>query len=93
EGVDLFNDYSRSLLELPADGRQKALDAVRAVTGNPDSAALLVRMCLAVAEAKGEKSRTDEVEIEAVCRALGVDPREVGVYRDNSTKARLEENA
>ncbi len=93
EGVDLFNEFSKMLLESPNEGHQKALEAVRAVTGNPDTAALLVRMCLAVAEAKGEKSRTDEVEIEAVCNALGVDPHELGVYRENSNHARLEENA
>ena len=93
EGVDLFNEYSNALLESPVEGHKKALDAVRAVTGNPDTAALLVRMCLAVAEAKGEKTRTDEVEIAAVCRALEVDPDQLGVYRNNSAEARVEENA
>ena len=93
EGVELFDGYSKALLESPQEGHQKALDAIRAVTGNPDTAALLVRMCLAVAEAKGEKTRLDEVEIEAVCNALGVDPHELGVYGENSTDVRLEENA
>ncbi len=93
EGVDLFNEYSKALLETPAEGREKALDAVRAVNGNPDTAALLVRMCLAVAEAKGEKCRTDEVEIEAVCKALGVDSRDLDVFRHASAEARVEENA
>lgn len=93
EGVDLFNEYSKALLESPAEGREKALDAIRAVNGNPDTSALLVRMCLAVAEAKGEKCRTDEVEIEAVCKVLGVDARELGVHRDDSAEARIEENA
>ncbi len=93
EGVELFDGYSKALLESPQEGHQKALEAIKAVTGNPDTAALLVRMCLAVAEAKGEKTRLDEVEIEAVCNALGVDPHALGVYGENSTDVRLEENA
>lgn len=93
EGVDLFNEYSKAILESPAEGHEKALDAVKTVTGNPEAAALLVRMCLAVAEAKGEKSRTDEIEIAAVCKALGVDPRDVGLFREDSAKARVEERA
>lgn len=93
EGVELFDEYSKALLESPQEGHQKALDAIRAVTGNPDTAALLVRMCLAVAEAKGEKTRTDEAEIEAVCNALGVDPHVLGVYGENSIDVRLGENA
>jgi len=93
EGVDLFNEYSEALLESPAEGHKKALDAIRAVNGSPETAALLVRMCLAVAEAKGQKCRTDEVEIEAVCKALGVDPRDLGLYRDDLAKARVEESA
>ena len=92
EGVDLFNEYSSALLESPEAGREKALAAVRAVSTNPDSAALLVRMCLAVAEAKGQKCHIDVVEIEAVCDALRVDPRELGVYRSRSAKFRLEES-
>lgn len=93
EGVELFDGYSKALLESPQEGHQKALDAIKAVTGNPDTSALLVRMCLAVAEAKGEKTRLDEVEIEAVCNALGVDPHALGVYGENSSDVRLEENA
>ena len=91
EGVDLFNQYSRELIESPEEGHRKALEAVSAMTGSPASAALLVRMCLAVAEAKGEKSRTDEIEIEAVCRVLGVDPGEVGLNRHESLQEPAEE--
>lgn len=93
EGVDLFNEYSAAILESPDQGREAALDAVRAVTGSPETAAILVRMCLAVAEAKGAKSSMDEREIAAVCRALGVDPRSIGLYREDSAAATVEENA
>jgi tellurite resistance protein TerB len=92
EGVDLFNEFSTALLESPVEGHKKALDAVRAVSANPDAGALLVRMCLAVADAKGQKCRTDEVEIEAVCNALRLDPGELGVYRNDSVEARVEES-
>lgn len=93
EGVDLFNEYSNAILQSPEDGRAKALHAVRAVTGRPETAALLVRMCLAVAEAKGELTRMDEIEIAAVCDALGVDCRDIGLYREESANACIRENA
>ncbi len=93
EGVDLFNEYSKALLKSPADGYEKALDAVKAMTGNPDTSALLVRMYLAVAEAKGERSDTDEAEFDAACKTLGVDPRELRVCGDDTADVRVKENA
>lgn len=93
QGVDLFNEYSNAILQSREDGHKKALDAVRAVSGNPDCAALLLRMCLAVAEAKGEKTRMDEIEIAAVCEVLGIDYEDIGLYREDSADARIQENA
>jgi tellurite resistance protein len=93
EAVDLFNEYSKTLLKSPADGHQKALDAIKAMTGNPDTLALLVRMYIAVAEAKEGKSGSDEAEFEAVCKTLGIDPRELGVSGESSAVVRLKEKA
>lgn len=93
EGVDLFNEYSDAILESPRAGHDKALDAVRAVTDDPDAAALLVRMCLAVAQAKGETSPLDKVEIAAVCEALGLDAGIVGAYEHERAKVREKANA
>ena len=87
EAVDLFNDYSAAILASPEGGREKALKAVQAVTQDPDTAELLIRICLAVAEAKGEKGLIDQIEIVMLCTILGVEPKFAGLYTDGSSDA------
>ncbi len=87
EAVDLFNGYSAAILASPKRGRKKALKAVQAVTQDPDTAKLLVRICLAVAEAKGEKGLIDQIEIVMLCTILGVEPKFAGLYTDGSSDA------
>jgi tellurite resistance protein len=84
DGVDLFNEYSKAILEAPRDGRAKALAAVQSVTKDADTAALIVRICLAVAESKGEKTLVDQIEIVMLCSMLGVEPKDAGLYTDGS---------
>ncbi len=84
DGVELFNKYSKGILEAPRDGRAKALAAVQAVTKDSDTAGLIVRICLAVAESKGEKTLVDQIEIVMLCTLLGVEPIEAGLYTDGS---------
>ena len=84
EGVNLFNEFSRSILDSPREGRTRAMEAVKAVTGDPETAELLIRMCLATAEAKGEKNLVDQIEIVMLCSLLGVEPNYAGLYTDNA---------
>ena len=83
EGVELFNDYAKEILENPRDGHEQAMQALRPFTGDPASAALLVKICLAVAAAAGEKSLPQQIEIVMVCSTLGVDPTGIGLYIDD----------
>ncbi len=83
--VDLFNGYSALILASPEKGRKKALKAVQAVTQNPEAAELLIRICLAVAEAKGKKGLIDQIEIVTLCTILGVEPKFAGLYTDGSS--------
>ena len=85
--VDLFNGYSALILASPKKGRKKALKAVQAVTQNPEAAELLIRICLAVAEAKGKKGLIDQIEIVTLCTILGVEPKFAGLYTDGSSDA------
>ncbi len=80
EGVDLFNHYAEAILESPKEGQARAQAAVKAFTGDPESAGLLVRICLAVAEAAGDKSISQQVQIVMLCSLLGVEPRFAGLY-------------
>ena len=83
EAVDMFNDFSAEILRSPKLGREKAMQAVHEVTDDPEKAELLVRICLAVAEAKGEKNLVDQIEIVILCSLLGVEPRYAGLYTES----------
>jgi len=80
EGVDLFNDYVSDILGSPRDGQRQALSTVKLFTEDPETAALLVRICLAVAEAAGEKSLSQEIQVVMLCSVLGVDPTHLNLY-------------
>lgn len=84
EGVDLFNEYVHAIMASPRMGQERAQAAVQAFTEDPDSAALLVRICLAVAEASGDKSLSQEIQIVMLCSLLDVTPQHVGLYSDGS---------
>ncbi|MCB2100223.1 MAG: tellurite resistance TerB family protein [Rhodobacterales bacterium] len=80
EGVDLFRDYADAILADPQAGRAAALRDVTAAADGPETAQLLVRVCLAVSEANGEKALVDQIEIVSLCSRLGVDPAACGLY-------------
>ena len=81
EGVDLFNDFAQAILASPKTGRDKALQVVRKVTDDRESASVLVRVCLAVAEASGQPSTSQEIEVVMLCSLLGIDHQGLGLYR------------
>lgn len=89
DGVELFNRYSQAILDAPRAGRERAMKAVRAATTTPEKAELLIRICLAVAEAKGDKSLVDQIEIVMLCGLLGVEPNYAGLYTECSSESIL----
>lgn len=80
EAVDLFNDYAESIRGSPKAGRERAVQTLKAVADDREKAELLVRICLAVAEAGGGRSLVHEIEVVTLCSLLGVDPRRAGLY-------------
>jgi len=84
EGVDLFNDYAGAILASPRAGQERAQMAVQAFTEDPETAGLLVRICLAVAEASGDKTLSQEIQIVILCSLLGITPHHAGLYTDGS---------
>lgn len=88
EGVDLFNDFVEAILASPREGHQRAVEAVQAVTSDRETAALLVRICLAVAEAKAEVTLPEQIEIVMLCSILGVEPEHVGLYTGGASPGR-----
>ena len=80
EAIDLFNDYARAILDAPKEGHARALAAVQSVTADQETAGLLVRICMAVAQAGGEKNLSQEIEIVMLCSLLQVEPDNTDLY-------------
>ena len=87
-GVNLFNDFTQAILASPREGRAEAIAAVQAVTADPETAALVVRICLAVAESKPEKSLVEQIEIVMLCSLLGVEPSDAGLHTQDDSALR-----
>lgn len=82
EAVDLFNEFTDTILENPADGHAAALAAIAPLAEDAEAGPLLLRICLAVSEADGEVSLTDQIEIVSLCSRFGIDPSDCGLYID-----------
>jgi tellurite resistance protein TerB len=88
EAINLFNDYAQAILDNPRDGHARALAAVQAVTSAEvseggtagETASLLVRICMAVAQAGGERNLSQEIEIVMLCSLLEVEPENTDLY-------------
>lgn len=91
EAVDLFNDYAESILSAPKSGRERAIKALEAVSDDPEKAALLVRILLAICEAGTGKSLVKEIEVVSLCNLLGLDVKGSGLYADGDPAAILEQ--
>lgn len=90
EGVELFNEFVEAIRRNPRQGREEAMEAMLEVAGEPGAAELLIRVCCAISEADGEKHLTDQIEIVSLCAQLGVEPRDLGLYVEESPEAVLD---
>lgn len=80
EGVEIFNDFTRGIFRSPREGQRAAEHALEPYIRDPEAAALLVRICLAVAEAGGDKSLSQHIQVVMLCGLLGVEPGPLGFY-------------
>ncbi len=84
DGVNLFNRYAEAILEASEPGRARAVEAIKPLARDPETAELLVRVCLAISEANGEISLVEQIEIVTLCSLLDIDPKNCGLYVDLS---------
>ena len=66
---------------MPSEGHPKVLSQLDVVKDNPETASLLIRICLAIGEANGKTSLVDQIEIVTLCSILEIDPAHFGLYR------------
>jgi len=88
EGVELFGEYSEAIFAAPKAGREHALAAVRAASGDGETADLLVRICLAVLNANPASPLVAQIEVVMLCNLLGIEPDNAALYTGDP--ARLE---
>ena len=79
EGVNLFNHYTGLILASPQAGRETALSTVKKVSSDPETAELLIDLCLAVSLSDGVTSLVEHIEIVSLCGLIGVDPDQIGL--------------
>lgn len=80
EGVNLFNEYADAIMASPQKGRLEAMKAVNAVASqHPDTARLIVRICVAVASGNRALQLPEQIEILSLCSLLKVDPADCNV--------------
>ncbi len=87
EGVELFNNFVEQIRSNRDSGHDEALNAVKSVADNEQTAPLLVRFCLLVCQSNGSISTTERLEIENLCRILELRPDQVGLNDDQSIEA------
>ena len=90
EGGNIFNEYVDEIEKSPKIGHSRAMEAVEAFAGIPESASLIIRICLAVAEADGQATLADQIEIVTLCSLLGVNPEGLGLYPDKPVEDWIE---
>lgn len=91
EGVDLFNDYVEAIKQDSEEGREKCWDVITEAVEDADTAALMLRICLAISSADGEVTLPEQIEVVMLCSRLGVEPKDCGLYTDLSAEEFLEQ--
>jgi len=81
-GVDIFRHHTDAIMENPELGHENAMEVIAKIATNPETGALLVRVCIAVSEADGELTLADQIEIVSICTRFGIDPADCGLYID-----------
>jgi tellurite resistance protein TerB len=81
DAANLFRDYCDVILKSPKQGHESVLKDLEMAAGNPETAELLIRICLAVTEANGRTSLVDQIEIVTLCSLLELDPAHFGLYK------------
>lgn len=74
DGTEMYTEYTDALRNNPDEGRENALEAISAIKGDPEQAALVAAICATVIRADGVIHDSETAELESVCNILGLDP-------------------
>ncbi|MGB0723678.1 MAG: TerB family tellurite resistance protein [Gammaproteobacteria bacterium] len=81
EGVELFNEFADAILATPREGHEHALAAIREeVDQHPESAELLIRVCIGVSKVDDHLPMVEQIEIVSLMQTLGVEVNDPLLY-------------
>lgn len=83
EAIDLFNDYTAAIQADSKTGRDAAFARIEPLAKDPETSALILRVCLGILEVEGEDALAEQIEIVSLCSRLGIEPKDCGLYVDN----------
>ncbi len=83
EAVDLFDEYTRAIQEDSETDREAAFERIEPMADDPETCALILRVCIGILEIEGEDNMVEQIEIVSLCSRLGIDPKECGLYVDD----------
>ena len=83
EAVDLFNEYTAAIQEDSEIGREAAFKRIEPLANDPETTALILRVCIGILEVEGDDSMIEQIEIVSLCTRFGIDPKDCGLYIDD----------
>ena len=86
EAVNLFNEYTAAIQEDSNAGRDAAFKRIEPLAKDPETCALILRVCLGILDVEGDDTLVEQIEIVSLCTRLGIDPKDCGLYVDDLKK-------
>ncbi len=79
EGVNLFNHYIALITASHENGHTEVTNILKSGATDPNTAELLIRICLAVSENNNVVVMDEKKEIAALCKLLNVETKTIGL--------------
>lgn len=74
EAIEIFRVQMDALKADPADAREEVLKAVQKVSGDDREAAILLKVCVAIAKSDETLTESERAAIGEIATSLGIDP-------------------
>ena len=73
DAVDLFSDFVEAIRQDPQQGKASALGAVAGISGDDESAELVVRIGCAISRADGAFTDSEKAQVAEIAASLGIE--------------------
>jgi tellurite resistance protein len=80
DAVEMYDRHANALADDFETGRRQVIELLSDFEGAHDELVTLVRACLAIGHADSDFSSRERSAVELICKTVGVDPQELGVY-------------